>query len=255
MRLDSRPATLLVFALCTLPLWLYGALCGSTGHDDSHITFWQADSLLQHGALLNYNGERLEQSSSLLLLLLTAAASAFNTFSTVTTGYLVNLGSAVLTLFLVWRAAHQYQHSAWLPTWLTALTSCFAYWAWSGMETSLAACCALWFLLCLHRQLNADNGASRLLLIVSAVLLALVRPEMPVVGIALLLCVSLWQRKPQLLIYSLALTLIPLWRLGYFGSFFPNPVYAKRGSPDLQQIQRGLSLARRNRKFYGAPLL
>ncbi|MCC7516546.1 MAG: hypothetical protein IT470_04310 [Pseudomonadales bacterium] len=108
------------------------------------------------------------------------------------------------------------------------------------METSLAACCALWFLLCLHRQLNADNGASRLLLIVSAVLLALVRPEMPVVGIALLLCVSLWQRKPQLLIYSLALTLIPLWRLGYFGSFFPNPVYAKSGSPDLQQIQRGL---------------
>jgi hypothetical protein len=85
----THPLTAIV--LCTMPLWIYGILCGSTGHDDSHITFWQAHTLLAEGQLLNYNGERLEQSSSLLAIVLTALLSLLTPLSIVNSGYLINL--------------------------------------------------------------------------------------------------------------------------------------------------------------------
>ncbi|AUX28516.1 MULTISPECIES: hypothetical protein [Sorangium] len=40
-------------------------LLSAPGHDDSHITYWAAHTLEEHGQILNYNGERVEQSSSL----------------------------------------------------------------------------------------------------------------------------------------------------------------------------------------------
>ena len=98
---------LFCLALCTLPLWVFGLLCGSTGHDDSHITFWQAHALLNSGELHNYNGERLEQSSSLLMTLLTALAALITRLSIVDSGYLLNLSAAFFTLWLVWRLAQQ----------------------------------------------------------------------------------------------------------------------------------------------------
>src|SRR5689334_2064756 len=54
---------------------LHGALLyTASGHDDSHITYWAARTLAASGEILNYNGERIEQSSTLLLVLLLAAA-------------------------------------------------------------------------------------------------------------------------------------------------------------------------------------
>ena len=44
----------------------------STGRDDSHITYWPAYTLAHFGDILNYNGERVEQSSSLLHVLVLA---------------------------------------------------------------------------------------------------------------------------------------------------------------------------------------
>ena len=44
----------------------------SAGQDDTHITCWPAYTLSHFGQILNYNGQRVEQSSSLLQVLLLA---------------------------------------------------------------------------------------------------------------------------------------------------------------------------------------
>ena len=41
-------------------------LYGYTGRDDAFLTYWPALQFAEHADLLNYNGERVEQSSTLL---------------------------------------------------------------------------------------------------------------------------------------------------------------------------------------------
>src|SRR5215475_599715 len=66
---------------------LIGALLfSSTGHDDSHITYWAADILSRCGEIINYNGERVEQSSSLAHVVLLAILAKTSGLSTVTIG-------------------------------------------------------------------------------------------------------------------------------------------------------------------------
>ena len=232
-------------ALCTLPLWVYGVLCGSTGHDDSHITFWQAHTLLAHGELLNYNGARVEQSSSLLLVLLTALAGLAG-LPLVTAGYLINLAGAVATLAAVWAGARRAGLTTpWLPVLLVALTPYFAYWAWSGMETTLAAAVALLFVLAVERWLQQPDAMRAALLALSALALAAVRPEMVLVGPALLVAVAVLLRRPGLLPFVLCFAALAAWRHGYFGQWLPNPVYTKSGDPGLAQLQRGIDYSLR----------
>ena len=47
----------IAFAPAALPL-LGLVLYGSTGHDDSHLTYWSAHALARFGEIVNYNGER-----------------------------------------------------------------------------------------------------------------------------------------------------------------------------------------------------
>jgi hypothetical protein len=235
---ESRPA--LLFAMCMLPLCLYGALCGSTGHDDSHITFWQANALLEYGELLNYNGERIEQSSSLLMTLLTAFTAFITRLSVVDSGYLLNLCGALLTLLLVWcLSVRACIPKPWLPVLLTAVTPFFPYWAWSGMETTLAAACVMLFITTLLKWQDASNTTSSIGLIFSALALAAVRPEMVLLGPLFLVLVAVFLRRPVLILFILPFALLSLWRYQYFGHWFPNPVYAKSGSVDVQQLQSG----------------
>lgn len=227
-------------ALCTLPVWLYGLLCGSTGHDDSHITFWQAQALLDYGDLRNYNGERIEQSSSLLMTLLTALTALVTRLSVVDSGYLLNLCAAMFTLWLVWKLALQTGISKpWLPAALTALTPYFSYWAWSGMETTLAAACVMLFIATLFTWLQQFAGIRSASLFLSALALAAVRPEMVLLGSVFLLVTTVLLRRPALLLFITPFFLLSLWRYHYFGQWFPNPVYAKSGVTDAEQLQRG----------------
>ncbi|HNL92071.1 MAG TPA: hypothetical protein PKH01_04140, partial [Pseudomonadales bacterium] len=59
------------FPLSTVLLLLLGGffLGFSGGVDDAHITYWAAESLVRNGEILNYNLDRVEQSSSLLQVL------------------------------------------------------------------------------------------------------------------------------------------------------------------------------------------
>ena len=229
-----------LFALCTLPVWFYGLFCGSTGHDDSHITFWQAQALLDYGDLRNYNGERIEQSSSLLMSLLTALTALISRLSVVDSGYVLNLGGSILTLWVVWRLAQQSAIAKpWLPAVLTALTPYFSYWAWSGMETALAAACVMLFLATLFSWLQPSSGIGSVSLFLSALALAAVRPEMVLLGPVFLLIAAIIFRRPALMLYIAPFVLLSLWRYHYFGERFPNPVYAKSGMADAEQLLRG----------------
>ena len=88
-RLELLVATLLGLALA-ICLW------GQGGQDDKYITYWPARTLAEHGEILNYNGLRLEQSSSLSLVLLLAAVYRLTPFSMPMLGYLVSLAGAAL---------------------------------------------------------------------------------------------------------------------------------------------------------------
>jgi hypothetical protein len=227
-------------ALCTLPVWLYGLLCGSTGHDDSHITFWQAQTLLDTGELLNYNGERIEQGSSLLMTALTAVVALLTRLPVVDSGYLLNLAGAILTLWLALRLADRARIARpWLPAALTALTPYFSYWAWSGMETTLAAAAVLLFLSTLYVWLQQSSATRSAGLLVAASALAAVRPEMVLLGPVFLLIAAILLRRPAVIFFVLPFALLTLWRYDYYGQCFPNPVYAKSGTVDLQQLLSG----------------
>jgi len=90
---DSKPwRNRILNALWPSLLLLLGFFVyGSTGHDDSHINFWNVHTLLTQGELVNYNGERVEQTTSLLQDFLTALLTLITHGNIVTLGYLVDI--------------------------------------------------------------------------------------------------------------------------------------------------------------------
>ncbi len=60
----------LLLGLCVIMAIAVGlVIYTSTGRDDAHITLWPAYTLAERGEILNYSGERLEQSSTLSFVL------------------------------------------------------------------------------------------------------------------------------------------------------------------------------------------
>lgn len=233
----------LLLAAALLVLVAYGVLCGSTGHDDSHINFWNAYTLLEFGSMENYNGERIEQTTCLLLDVLTALLALVSPFSVVTSGYLVNLAGAIGVLWLSARMARQQAVVLFaLPALLTALTPYFSYWAYSGMGTTLAAFSALLFLQGLIQHIEKNSSATAW---TGAIFLATIRPEMLLIGPAFLVCFSALYRKPALLVLLLPFIAVMLWQYLYFGMWMANPVYAKSGHPGFEQVQAGIKYASR----------
>src|SRR5262245_53700809 len=81
-------------------------LFGSAGRDDSHLTYWPAHTLATSGHIVNYNGDRIEQSSSVLHVATLAALHRMTTLDVVTIGTLFSVamgGAAVLALFFLVR--------------------------------------------------------------------------------------------------------------------------------------------------------
>jgi hypothetical protein len=86
-----------------------GQLFPSAGRDDSHITYWAAHALSSFGEILNFNGDRFEQSSSLLHVLLLAAIYAVSGFDLVTVGRVFSVLCGVATLLAVSRLGERIQ--------------------------------------------------------------------------------------------------------------------------------------------------
>lgn len=244
---------LLLPCACLLALGAGFLVYGSTGHDDSHINFWNVHTLLVQGELVNYNGERVQQTTSLLQDCITAALALATPFSLVTLGYLVDitaaLGCCVLGTALARLLAPPL--AGWVP-WLALSCSNFLLWAYGGMGALLAAFVLLvaiqqwWRWLSVASPGPGPGDYGRLLAVTLAVVL--VRPEMPLVATAITtaLTVFFWRqpalRARCLLLAGLttaAMALLFLWQHWYFGSWLPIPAVAKQGGSFSDQLLRG----------------
>jgi hypothetical protein len=246
------PTEILLALMPGVVLTLLGILLfSSTGRDDSHITYWPAYSLSHFGEILNYNGQRIEQSSSLLQVLILALAAKLSGMR------VTSLGTPFSVLFGASSAAATYQlarridyKAAFPAAILTGTSAWFIYWSFGGLESTLFSFSLLILILADANYLCAADRGGWVLFwpVLSLVLFALVRPESPIVLIcALLLGIAIVCVKRRGLkrngsdtsldllhrmiilagISALFTILLFLFRDWYFGSIFPQPVIAK----------------------------
>ncbi|HSC76619.1 MAG TPA: hypothetical protein VLB90_10340 [Pseudomonadales bacterium] len=221
----------------------------STGIDDAHITYFASHMLANQSEILNYNLERIEQSSSLLHVILGALLSKITGMSAVAAGRVIPMLAGLLCLLLLNIFAIRQRLQTW-PVMLCASTSSFVYWNFAGLEAPLAALLLLTYILLLAECLQNCHWRNILLIIAAGTGLQMVRPEMVLFAPALTISTSvfLFSRKQSQIktvivvcIISLACAMsISLWRHWYFGDWFPQPVTAKSSGITLTAIHNGL---------------
>lgn len=227
----------------------------AAGNDDSHITYWSAHALAKYGAILNYNGEHVEQSSSLFLVLLLAALNKIFALPIPATAWVVSILAAAGAVVVATKLTFGIERGSAPFTALLAATALpFAYWATSGMETTLVALLGCAVIEVLGDGIDAGrhrfDGRSALELAL-LVAFALVRPETPVVLLCTLAGTSAFYAyltlvrrnaaaKPRLtatlvrLGAALAVVLaVALGRYAAFHALVPNSAAAKVGGFEL----------------------
>jgi hypothetical protein len=144
MKVEARAGVWAPALAVVLHLALGFILYSSSGPDDVHITYGAAKSLLEHGAITNYNGDPIEQSSSLAHVLLTALFARVSGASVVTVGHLVPIVAGAACLPLVYRLALRVAPRAPVATTLFVATMpYFVDWTFGGLEGPLYALATL----------------------------------------------------------------------------------------------------------------
>jgi hypothetical protein len=218
---------------------------GAGGNDDAYITFWSAHTLATDGAIVNYNGDYVEQSSTLALTVLLAVLSWPWPDWIPLIGRLVSL----LSLGLIAREAHRMAEPLGLRQPLLAPVAAVSfgsvlYWATSGMEMTLAAFSGLlmiWWWQSWSASVDQPKRWGALVLV--TLLFCAVRPENLVLAPAMALvagCCSIiasrWRRADLIawgqifLVAAASGAALSLFRRLYFGAWLPLPVLAKSGS-------------------------
>lgn len=231
-------------------VWLVAALLpvlglvlfSSTGRDDTYITYWAAHALSRLGEIVNYNGDRVEQSSSLLHTVVLAGLHLVTTLPVPLLGFLVGIVLGGVAAAVTGVAAHDARSgSAWLAAAVVATNPFVVYWSFGGLETSLAAVLTVAFVA--TSAVYTCRGGHRALGMAGVVIVAyvMVRPETGFIAVLALLALGVWAlarkdlRRYVWRVAALAGTAIVAfgalvgWRLAYFGSAFPQPVAAKVG--------------------------
>ncbi|TCK27557.1 hypothetical protein [Pseudonocardia endophytica] len=227
-------------------------LFGPAGLDDSYITFGVVDRLLATGAIENYNGDPVEQSSSLLHVLVLAVVTLATSLPVPIVGLLVGVLFGAATTVLAAVLAERLQRGAAAPAALIVGTGAYlVHWSFGGLETSLAAFVLLLAAAVTVRVLERGTG-SGVLVAFTAVALAqtLVRPEAGFVLIAGLVGAGVLLRRYPDAVRRLAVLVavaaavgiaVALVRWGYTGHPVPQPVVAKTGAPVADTVLRGLT--------------
>ena len=221
------------------------ALFGSTGNDDSHITYWVADHLASSFEIVNYNGRPVEQSSSLALVLLLGLLGAITPVPAPLLGWLASVAFGVLTLLEAARLCTRLQLAGFGPALLVLAGFLpFLYWSTSGMEVTMTTFAGLWLLrvVCEPREGSPRRAAAAKL--AAAATFVLVRPENVIVLPCMAVAALGWtlrieearaHRREALIAAMVALALaggVTVLRTLIFGSAFPLPVSAKSAGFD-----------------------
>ena len=208
--------------------------------------------LANEGEILNYNLERVEQSSSLLHVLLGAIMSMITGINAVVAGHILPVLAGLLCLATLNCYARRHQLWPW-PAMLCGSSSSFVYWNFAGLESPLSALLMLLYILSLANCLENFNWRNSLAMVTSGICLQISRPEMvlftPTLTITACLLVCA-QRQSTLKAAAIISTtsvmiaaIICLWRYWYFSDWFPQPVEAKSAGITLAAIQNGIHYA------------
>jgi uncharacterized membrane protein len=222
-------------------------LFSSTGSDDCYITYWSAWSLAEYGEIANYNGVRVEQSSSLLHTVVLALLRVATGGSLPSLAYALGIACFVICVVRLKRLADVTGLEATPLLFLFASTSpLFAYWSLSGLEAPLFAWLLLEVAIAFVKSLEHDVSPWTVGVIVPQVAFVLCRPESflvsasTLVGVAVVLVTlrlttarDLVLRRPLrrcaelLLLNAVVFALLALFRWHYFGALAPQTVSAK----------------------------
>ena len=237
--------------------------------DDSYITYWPAHTLAQHGAILNYNGDRVEQSSTLGLVLILGVLAWCTGIEVSILGKLASIGLGAAAVVATARLARAVEpRLAAGAAAILATTTYFVYWSFSGMETSLAALGGVLLLLAYARLLNGGASWGPWLVAIPITMLYLLsRPETFAIvlatlfGVVVLLIGRRWRgvdaapswsgRVPRRvlgvgLVAVGSFLAILLFRLAYFGVLHPQPVSVKYRGVSRHGLEKGLGYALEN---------
>jgi hypothetical protein len=237
-----------------VPIALALVLFGSSLVDDAYITLGEADRLARYGTLTNYNGARIEQSSSILHVVSLALLNAVTRIPLVWATTIIGLLFAALTVFATMRLSSRIRPGTEVIAGLLAATSLpLVYWSVGGLETTMAS----FFLAMSVGAAAALVGRQRrrpaYVYIGSAAAYAWVRPEGALIltaGVALgILTLRVRRRgnrevgvdRPTALLMLAApigaLVVVTLFRLWYFSTTLPQPAWAKAHG---LQVDRGV---------------
>lgn len=265
-RTEILPRRILFHVLSVSLLFLLWGflLFSSTGRDDAYTTYWPSFTLSEYGEILNYNGDRVEQSSSLLQVLLLSALHAMTGQDMASLGGATAISFGIVSVLMIYLLTRRIlPQAAYATALLTATSVYFLYWSFSGMESSLVPAVTIALILSYSHFLESPGRPGPLLLLccATALLFVSVRPEMtiilPVMAFGYVLITAAGcgfspgsspdlrrarDRSIILLILSLfACGAVFVFRISYFTSWFPQPVYAKSPGLSLQTIAQGLN--------------
>ena len=227
---------------------LGGVFFPSAGRDDVHFTFWAANALSSFGEITNYNGERIEQSSSLLHTVILAAIKYITDFNIVDIGVFLSIFFGLVTIYLTGKVSRFLNQKKIFPQVITATSVPLLYWSFGALEASLVSATILFLLIATMKFTSNISLSNYVLTVVAISLYLLVRPE-AVFVLSLFLIIPLViffyrheKFSPFLVLFittNILFIIILLFRYLYFGAFFPQPVEAKIGWAIIQKINSG----------------
>jgi hypothetical protein len=233
----------------------------SAGRDDIHITYWAAYSLSNMGEILNYNGDRIEQSSSLLHTIILASINKITSIRIVNIGTYLSIFFGLTTVFLTGKLSILLGQKEYTSKILIATSLPLLYWSFGALETSLVSAIVI-FIIIRVIMLATNATVNNYIISITAIFLyLLVRPEAVfVISLFLFIPICIYfftKEKFNYLLVLLAFTIffflvITALRHYYFGSFFPQPVEAKIGTSLIEKFHSGFYYYTQAFKHYPA---
>jgi hypothetical protein len=225
-------AVLLGFAVVSVSLL-------STPIDDAFISFRYLNNWLGgHGLVFN-PGERVEGYSNFLWIVILAVPALFGAgphFASSEIEWFLALGCLVLMVLGAKRATDRANAAYLAAPLLLALNSAFFFWIGKGMEVVFYTALQIAFavLILAPRQQTGWRSRDAIGVGLIAAAAALTRPE-GVVAPAIVLAALTISQKGRRTFYLAPLAILAaavagqfLFRLAYYGHFWPNTYYAKR---------------------------